>query len=157
RIRGRALGMLLVAALALLGAGALAVVLSWGLLDFVLRTPAWLRMIVLGLGVAGLIAGVRRWVLPALRFHPSLTEVALRLGRSRRGRVAGLGGVLASGLELARPHADEARATQWMAGHVVEDAQRRFAAVRASALLRPDQLRRALLALAGTIAVTVGL
>ncbi|MFT5422944.1 MAG: hypothetical protein ACI89L_000713 [Phycisphaerales bacterium] len=83
--------------------GRLMVTLGLGLLgliliDFVLRFPAAIRWVLLLGGLTGLVHLLNRWVLPAWRFGPSPTDLALRLERAAgdewRGR-------LASGLELA--------------------------------------------------------
>lgn len=77
----------------------IAAALGGGVLDYVLRTPAPIRAMV-WLGVAGLLSlAAVRWIWPAIRFRPSLTEVALRVERSIPGGSSS--GELASGLELA--------------------------------------------------------
>jgi hypothetical protein len=80
---------------------ALAVAIGWGLCDYVLRTPGWLRGAVLALGVAGLAVLLAKRVMPAVRFAPSLADLALRLEATPEAGQAGLRGVLASGVELA--------------------------------------------------------
>ncbi len=62
-----------------------------GLLDYLLRLPGAVRLVLLGgllIAVAGL---VRRHLLPAVRFAPSLVDIALRVEHQRpdlRGRLA---------------------------------------------------------------------
>jgi hypothetical protein len=92
--------------LAALFAGALVV----GVLDYVLRLPMPLRLVLWAGGLGTALWWAWRRVVPAARFSPSLTEVALRIEQSEAGRRAGLAGVLASGLELGRSGGDGARA-----------------------------------------------
>jgi hypothetical protein len=145
-LRRRARLLLLAAAMGLLLSAALAAGLLLGILDFFLRTPAWMRLAVLVGGLAALAWGVRQLLLPAWRFRPALTEVALRLERSGAGRAAGLPGVLASGLELALDPPQSAT-SRGMAQQVIERARRAAAGVRTSAILDPTRARHGLLAL----------
>lgn len=92
--------------LAALFAGALVV----GVLDYVLRLPMPLRLVLWAGGLGTALWWAWRRVVPAARFRPSLTEVALRIEQSEAGRRAGLAGVLASGLELGRSGGEGARA-----------------------------------------------
>jgi hypothetical protein len=82
-------------------AGLLGIALAFGLIDYLVRFPMAVRIIAWGIGLAILAALIRQRLWPALRFTPSLTQLALRLEQSPKGREAGLEGVLASGLELA--------------------------------------------------------
>ncbi|MEQ8769268.1 MAG: hypothetical protein RIB60_02040 [Phycisphaerales bacterium] len=68
-----------------------------GVLDFVLRPPAVVRWIGLFGAVAALVWLVRRELVPALRFHPSLTTLALRAAPKPE-----IGRRTASGVDLAR-------------------------------------------------------
>jgi len=121
-----------------------------GLLDYLLRMPWGLR---LGFWLAGLLvlaAALRKRLWPALRFNPSLNEIALRVERTRSAHAAGLSGVLAAGLEMsagAHPPADDRR------GRVVSQALTRMkllSPLRASLVRGPA--RRALLLGAAAIA-----
>jgi hypothetical protein len=142
-------------------AGGVAVAIAAGVLDYFFRVPLWFRLAVWAAGIVGGVWAAKRWVVPALRFRPSLTEVALRLERSDAGRKAGLGGVLASGLELQNDPT-QTTAGRWMAGHVVEEAGQRFSAARLGSLLDLRGMRDALLTLAvvlvacGTLAWVIG-
>lgn len=144
-VRSRARWMLILGAGAVLGSALIASVLSLGVVDYLLRLPAWLRAAIWVIGVVALGVAAWRRMSPALRFRPSLTDIALRLERSEEGQRAGLGGVLASGLELARDQAQGA--TAWMADHVVSEAGSKFAAVRATSLIKPARTVQSLLAL----------
>lgn len=97
-VRRTAKGLLLVQRLGWIVAGVVAAVVIGGVLDYFLRAPVWLRSIGLLGALAVLALALWRRVLPALRFRPSLTEIALRVESSQAG--AGAPGVLASGLEL---------------------------------------------------------
>lgn len=68
------------------------------LTDFLLRLPAPVRWIVLVLGVFWILIECRRRLWPALRFQPSLVDVALRIERV----LPTLSGRLASAIDFAR-------------------------------------------------------
>lgn len=138
--------------------GRLAVVIGLGLLgliliDFVLRFPAAIRWVLLLAGLAGLGQLVLRWVLPAWRFGPSPTDLALRLeeaaGDEWRGR-------LASGLELADatdpdPEADAIRMA------AVAHAMQGFSPALVSRAVNVAVGRRWVLAALGTVVLCGGL
>lgn len=105
RIRRRARRALVGRAAALIVAAGLAGLLTAGGIDFVLRLPAALRWIVLLGWLAVLVVGVRRLLLPAARFKPSLPTLALRLEARAPG--APVRGLLASALELERARAGQ--------------------------------------------------
>lgn len=102
-IRRRAWLLLLVAAICTILGFVIATVTGLGIADYYLRTPPTLRIAILVAGLIGIYSLLRARVIPALRFHPTLTEVALRVERTPQGKKAGLDGLLASGLELATP------------------------------------------------------
>ena len=102
-------------------------------LDYFLRTPNWFRSGLLVGGVMLLIVAFWRWIRPAMRFNPSLTEVALRIEQSEPGQKAGLTGTLAAGLELGPEHASEP---------VVTGAIERFGQVKLSSVLSGARLGR---------------
>jgi hypothetical protein len=86
--RARLRRMLVVERCMLALAFGIAAVLAAVALDRALRLPSWLR---LAEDIALVAAGVAwmRWrVIPALRFHPPLVEVALRVERAEGVRVA---------------------------------------------------------------------
>jgi len=148
--------MLVVAGVSVLACAALAVVLSLGLLDYIVRLPASMRMVLLAGGVAAAVVGVRKWIVPATRFRPNLTEVALRVERSEEGRAAGLTGMLASGLELSEK-TEESEQTRGMASNVVEEAAKRFGVFKVSSVLSPVRLRHSLLTLSVCVAATAAI
>lgn len=147
RLRGAARAQLFVQRLGLLVAMAFAVALGGGGVDWLLRLPGWLRGGLLLIGGVILIYTFWRHVRPALRFSPSVTEVALRVESLPEAREAGLAGRLASAIELA-PHASDADLTSRLSRAAVEDLQERFARLpRRFDLLDSQQLRRTLGAL----------
>ncbi|MBL9150639.1 MAG: hypothetical protein JNM94_18280 [Phycisphaerae bacterium] len=79
-------------AAAAIGAGAVTIALDW-----IFRFPAPFRAIVLLLGLAVLAMFAWRLVVPAMRFRPTPTQLALRIERSSPS----LRGRLASGIEFA--------------------------------------------------------
>lgn len=105
-----------------------------GSLDYAIRTPGLFRAVVL-LGILALAAyfGARR-LIPAWKFRPSLTEVALRLERTPQGQAAGLSGVLASALEL-ETSPNTAPSARGMIASLTRDAVDKFWKVRAPAAL----------------------
>jgi len=119
-------------------------------LDYTLRLPLAFRMAVWIAGAVALVHGFRTLILPALRFRPSLTEIALRLERSDGGRSAR--GLLASALELAQ-QTPSAETTDFMRQRVVAQATTAFKQIKASALLTQRPAFRDLGALAGVAAV----
>ena len=84
-----------------LAAAALASAIGWGVVDYVIRAPGWLRGVVLAGGLATLGVLAYRRLMPVARFAPGLADLALRLERSPDGVRENLPGRLASGLELA--------------------------------------------------------
>ncbi|MDP1662946.1 MAG: hypothetical protein Q8L55_13605 [Phycisphaerales bacterium] len=78
---------------------AIAAAMLAGVIDFGLRLPAWVRMVLLVIALAAVTWYWLKRVRPAANFRPSLEELALRV---ERGRDAGEGvtGVLASGVGL---------------------------------------------------------
>jgi hypothetical protein len=122
--------MLLAQRAAVLLSAALAAAVVLGVIDYVLRSPAWLRTGLLAVGLS--VLGVAAWrrLMPVARFAPSLADLALRLERTPGGEREGLPGVLASGLELA-PRADDPRVLP-----LVKSAGERIARLTPMAMLR---------------------
>jgi len=144
RLRTAAKAQLLIQRLGLLVAGVLGVALCVGLLDFLVRFPGSVRMVLWAIGAVAVIAVWRRRVHPALRFSPTLTQMALRVEAGKTGRDAKLQGFLASGLELGR--ADGATAVEAELNRLARaEASERFRDVRnMSGMLAPARLARAL-------------
>lgn len=79
---------------------AVATCIATGLLDYLIRMPRPMRITLWVVGVLFAIGAVRRYFLPAARFRPSLTDLALRVEQTPAGREAGLRDLLATGLEF---------------------------------------------------------
>jgi hypothetical protein len=160
RVRAAAWRRLVFQALLGIAAWTIGIVALLAGLDYLLRLPQGLRAILWVIGAGVFVLGVRRLLLPAVRFKPSLTEIALRVERSRGAEAGGLRGVLASGLELGAPAGDGPQETSAMAGRVVTDAASRFGAVRLDDVFAvPASVRRdmslLLLSLAPALAVVL--
>lgn len=156
RVRSAARASLVLASVAWLVSVVLLYLVAAGTLDYALRMPAWLRAA--GWIAAAATLGIAAWrrVLPAWRFNPPLTEVALRFERTEEGRRAGLAGVLASALELARADAGAPPAARWMSARAVAAAAGRFDAVAGTPLLRRDRNAGILLQLASAGLLAAG-
>ena len=131
---------------------ALLTLLALGTLDFVIRAPGWMRIVIL----AGFVGGVAwlsfRWVRPAMRFAPPLSSIALRVEKRRASIERGLNLKLASSLELVA-----AAKTDAFARRAVEDARKRFDAAVTRDIVRTVHLRRRTGALLLVISGLVGL
>ena len=68
------------------------------IIDFMLRLPEGVRWFILGCALIAIFLDVRRRIWPAIRFNPSLVDVALRI----ESRFPSLVGRLASGVDFAR-------------------------------------------------------
>lgn len=99
RIRWWARAALVGGRVSLILAALLAAAVAGGFFDYILRTPAPIRFAVWLLAMGLVARAAWAWVLPAARFAPSETEVALRLERR-------LGRGLAAGVDLASGRAD---------------------------------------------------
>lgn len=110
-------------------AGAIIAVIVGGFADYFLRAPMQLRLLGL-MGAIGVLAWcVVKLLLPAMRFKPSLTEIALRVERSGAAGETGVRGLLASALELGRAH-DSPR-THALAVPVVAEAADKLTNIKA--------------------------
>jgi|GEM_PF-288963 len=117
------------------------VVFVLALADYFVRLPMPVRVGHWVLGVGVLAWAVWRFVGPAIRFRPSLTDVALRVESSGEGVKRGLSGWLASALELSRDRADGADRkdepqTVALSQRVVREAAERFRGMNPGVLLR---------------------
>lgn len=150
-LRARARMLLAVRVLALSLSCAIAALLLGGSIDFVLRSPSAVRMLGLGAALATGAWAVRRFVWPALRFCPSLTDLALRLERLDAGGDTGLRGWLASAIELAddRLHASE---SPELRSKAIAEAVRRWQQAAHKRVLRPGPAVRAVLVLLACVA-----
>lgn len=138
RLRKRSKAMLLAQRLAVLLAWSLGTVMALIGIDFLMRLPATIRLVIL-LGCIGLFAyAAWRYLLSALRFHPTLTQLALRVERV----IPALSGRLASSVEFAAAGIDQ---TNMLAARSVSDADARMAGESVSTIIRPSQTVRDLL------------
>lgn len=105
------------------------------LADYFVRLPMPVRVGHWVIGITVLAWAFRTFVLPAARFRPSLTDVALRVEASTEGVRRGLTGWLASALELSQSdqHTPNAQA---LSQNVVREAAQRFRGLDPSVLLR---------------------
>lgn len=133
-------------------AGVIGAIVVGGVLDYFLRAPTALRAGGLAGAAALLAVIVWRFILPALRFNPSLTEIALRIERAESGEKPGMSGVLASGLELGT-HRDALPAPE-LASAVVSAAAAQTRGVRALSVFRPG---RAIIGVGMGVAAAFGL
>jgi len=124
-------------------------------LDALLRFPSWIRWLHWVGGVVGIVTALGWYVWPALRFRPSLTDVALRVEREKEGER----GRLASAVEFARAlRAGEMGGgrTEELAARVVEAEARGWRVESARGLMRLDRLRARGLWFVVVVLVSVG-
>ena len=150
-LRGLARGLLVVHRLAWIIAGVICALVVLALTDYVLRAPGWLRGGGLAVGVGFLGVIVWRRVLPAMRFRPSLADFALRLEQTEQARRLGLGGVLASAVELSGtigqrglPEAadERGRVARGLTLAMLADASHKLASMRMLRALNPGPALR---------------
>lgn len=126
----------------LVGTAVLALVFG-GVLDYFLRSPSWLRTGGLILATTLLALAIIRFILPALRFAPSLTDVALRLERSAEGQRLGLSDRLAAAADLGRNDRDTPEPRELHA-EVIRDAEDRSRDLRMGGVLSTKAAMRGL-------------
>ena len=103
-------------------------IVAWGFglataliaLDYLLRLPGAVRFVLLLGAAVGLGYAVWRYLRPALRFRPSMTQLALRVEQA----IPAVAGRLASSVEFAVAGLDE---TNVLAARSVQETQRRLA------------------------------
>lgn len=105
-VRRRTRVMLIVQEVAAIVAGVIAAALLLIAVDWALRLPSSLRLLLLVAGAAALTYSIVRWLVPALSFRPSLTQIALRAERV----MPRLSGRLASSVEFMLADADQGNA-----------------------------------------------
>lgn len=157
RLRTRARFLLLARWVGLILGAVVGAALLVALIDFALRLPTGVRVVVWILAVAGILAALGRWVLPSARFNPKLTDLALRVEASRPE----IRGLLASAIDFAE-HGDvsagddQSELSRGLEQHVIDTALREWTDALAAHLLRPAPALRAvaLLAVAAAIALS---
>ncbi len=136
-------------------ASAIMALLFGGLADYFLRAPMQLRLAGLLVAIGALVWFVVRLLIPAMRFRPRLTEIALRVESTRAGESAHVRGLLASALELGR-HPENLSAPA-LAAPVVAQAADRLTAIRARDVFSPRPTLRAVGACVAAVALLLGL
>ncbi len=106
RLRSRARLLLAARGVAMILAIALGSILAVAVLDYFLRLPAAMRWIAWMGGVVTFVFAVRSLILPTFKFHPKLSDLALRVESTLGNNPAGW---LASALDL---DPDDARANE---------------------------------------------
>lgn len=134
RLRRAAKRRLLFQAVGFIAAAVIAGVIAAGFLDFVLRLPWGVRAVMLAIGLTFVALAAWRLVPPAWRFRPALRELALRLERSEHGAKAGLSGVVASGLDLAKQRLESDRERR-LVRVAVEEAVAKLRGISVKAVL----------------------
>ncbi len=129
--------------------GLVAWVFVVGALDYVFRFPATFRLIILIIGSVLLVWSLVRKVAPAIRFRPSLVEMALRIERIH----AEVRGRLASGIDLALAREDQQND---MARRSMEDVESRAKGLSFKGLLDARQAARTLAIAAVLVLCGVG-
>lgn len=159
RLRARARFLLVAGAAMRLLAVAIAAVCILALADYVLRLPRGMRVAlwVGGLGLAAYAA--RLWVLPALRFRPRLTDIALRLEQSNIAGAQDLRDALASGLDFESGDFRTGDTERQLAEGVVRRVGAAFSGVQARVghLIKTRPAAQAAAAMLGAVAVVVAM
>jgi hypothetical protein len=136
-------------------ASALLALVFGGFADYFLRAPMELRAVglVLALGTLGWF--VLNSLLPAMRFRPRLTEIALRVEGTKAGEDAKVRGLLASALELGR-NAEQLSAPG-LAAPVVAQAADRLTGIRTRDVFSPRPTLRGVGAGVAAVLLLMGL
>lgn len=148
RIRALLRRTVVEASLSRIVAIAVPVVLLAAVVDFLLRLPDGVRAALLVLAIAWLAVAIRRRLWPALRFRPSLVDVALRVEESSPP----LAGRLASGVDFVQSGAAERSP---LAERAIREVVARMASARFDEIARTAPAHR-MLALALLSVVVVG-
>lgn len=137
--RARIRAVLLLNRVLAIAALVLAAAVVLGFTDFLVRLPLWLRWLHWGGGIASLSYLVWRFVRPAWRFAPSLTDLALRIERERPP----VRGLLASAIDFERegdasrsPSASP-RLSSGLAHAVLRRAETAWGSSSAAGLIKP--------------------
>lgn len=146
KLRRRSHAMLLAQRVSGLVAALLGVTLLLVGADYLLRLPGPARLVLLAGGLAGLGWALWKSLVPALRFRPGLTDLALRA----EATFPAVAGRLASSVEFAVAGLD---AENPLAARSVADAERRMAGESLRRMLSGRRTWRAVGACAGALAV----
>lgn len=156
RVARRAHTALLTEAWCLALAAVCGAVILLVVLDFAFRLPRGVRVLHLAALGYGVYVLARRVVLPAVRFRPTASEVALRIERA--DEAARARDRLASGLELARPSGTDASngLTKQLAAQAVAGADSVAKQIGETRFVRTRSARRAAGLLAAVVIVVAG-
>ena len=147
-LRGRSRLFLVLQRSAVIVAWVLIVLLALGGLDFLVRFPKGFRLVLLlaGLGTLGWM--LWKWIWPAVRFAPTLTDMALRVEQV----IPSLQGRLASSVEFAH---DASFSENAMAARSMREAQSRVAGVDVNEVVNTKRTKRDVGMLLGMLALVV--
>lgn len=140
RLRSRSRLLLVVQRGSALFATALMAMLILACVDYALRFPGAFRLLLLLGGMVALAWWFGRMLLPALGFHPSLTDLALRIERT----APAIAGRLASSVEFAAAGVDQANP---LAAQAIRETQERLTGETFNGLIDTRRTRRDLGAL----------
>lgn len=146
RVRRRARRLLAGQQVCVIAASAVGTMLAFVLLDYLLRLPSSLRLILLLVGGAVLLIAALRALRGVVSFRPSPVEIALRVERV----APSLAGRLASSVEFVTAGMDESNA---LAARSVREAETRLSGASMDGVMRVDRAWRAAGALAAVLIV----
>jgi hypothetical protein len=151
-LRRRTRVMLVAQRLAVLIAWSLGVILGCVLLDFALRLPAALRLLLLLGGLGGLAVAVWRYFVPVFGYRPSLTQIALRVEQV----LPALAGRLASSVEFAVSGMDQRNP---LAARSIRETQSRLAGESVSRIVQSTRTLRdvGVMFILGSLVLTLAL
>jgi len=147
RIKARSRGLLILQRVSVMLAWIIGVLLAVILLDFALRLPDTLRLILLLAGVGAILYYAFSYLSLALSFSPSLTQLALRVEQA----MPALSGRLASSVEFAAGGVDQSNP---LAARAVRDTQTRLMGENVNAVINPKRTWRDVAILLAVLAVT---
>jgi hypothetical protein len=134
-LRRRSRILLLVQRVAVVLAWSLGIILGLIALDYLLRMPSTMRMVLLLAGLALLGYAIWRYLISALRFYPTLTQLALRVERA----LPAMSGRLASSVEFAAAGIDQSNP---LAARSVRDTDSRMTGESVQSIMKPTQTLR---------------
>lgn len=138
--------MLIAQRLSVMLAIALGIVVVVALIDFALRMPREVRLLIWLAGLIAIIWCVATYIRAAFSFHPTLTTLALRIERA----LPRVSGRLASSVEFASVHADEENP---LAKRTMSETETRLAGESMRSFVRASRTITALGLLVATVAL----
>ena len=138
--------------------GAVSAIAGAAGVDFVLRSPGWMRGTILLIGLVVLVVAIIRRVWPAIWFRPTESQIAARIERTEVGVGSGLDNLLASAVELSRDGRSLDPLGRALAAPVIQNAARRLASVNTRTVLRPGpSVLSAFVAVASVVAAMLAI